>query len=117
MATIFSHALVGCTVLKLAPKKYQSKISYLVAGLTAILPDIDYLGYVSHIPYDSFWGHRGFSHSLVFALLAAVLAGLAIARKINTKFIVRFGIFFDGPQFKFPQWASGYFQNEAWLLQ
>jgi inner membrane protein len=50
-----------------------------VAVLASVLPDADWLGYVFGVPYDSLFGHRGFTHSLVFAaLLAALAAGLSL---------------------------------------
>ncbi|MDQ1348537.1 MAG: inner membrane protein [Acidobacteriota bacterium] len=40
-----------------------------IAALGSVLPDIDSLGFVFGIPYGSLFGHRGFTHSLAFALL------------------------------------------------
>ncbi len=46
----------------------------LVLGIfVSILPDADSIGFKFGVPYDSFWGHRGFTHSIVFALLAAII--------------------------------------------
>jgi inner membrane protein len=39
-------------------------------------PDIDVIGFRFGIRYGDFWGHRGFTHSLVFA---AILATSALA--------------------------------------
>lgn len=50
MATIFSHAFVGCTLVSLAPQKLRNKKNYILGGITAMLPDIDYLGFINHIP-------------------------------------------------------------------
>lgn len=38
-----------------------------------MLPDIDVIGFRYGVAYADFWGHRGFTHSLLFA---ALLAGL-----------------------------------------
>lgn len=38
-----------------------------------MIPDFDVIGFRFGIHYSDFWGHRGFTHSLVFA---AILAGL-----------------------------------------
>ena len=95
MATVFSHALVGCTVLNLAaPEQFKNKRNYFIAGLTAMLPDIDYLGYVKHIPYESFWGHRGFTHSIVFSLGVGVFTAFALNRKLNLRFLGLWILFF-----------------------
>lgn len=42
-----------------------------------MLPDIDVLGFRYGIPYASEFGHRGFTHSIVFALLIGGLCMLA----------------------------------------
>jgi inner membrane protein len=44
--------------------------------LCSVLPDIDVIGFRFGIHYGEFWGHRGFTHSLVFD---ALLAGIATA--------------------------------------
>lgn len=76
MATVFSHALVGATIVAVFPKKYRSQKVYALAALAAVVPDFDYAGYVARIPYESLWGHRGMTHSFVFALALALLFAL-----------------------------------------
>jgi len=41
--------------------------------LCSVIPDLDAIGFRFGIHYGDFWGHRGFTHSLIFA---ALLAGL-----------------------------------------
>lgn len=41
--------------------------------LCSVLPDLDVIAFAFGIRYGDFWGHRGFSHSLVFALLLALV--------------------------------------------
>lgn len=38
----------------------------------AVLPDIDSIGFALGIPYGSLFGHRGLTHSLLFALITGV---------------------------------------------
>jgi inner membrane protein len=40
-----------------------------------VIPDLDVIGFRFGIRYGDFWGHRGFTHSLVFA---AAIAGAAM---------------------------------------
>jgi inner membrane protein len=47
----------------------------LWAGL-ALLPDADVIGFSFGVDYGDPWGHRGATHSLVFALALAPLAGI-----------------------------------------
>jgi inner membrane protein len=48
-----------------------------IAGvLCSVLPDIDVVGFHFGIHYGDFWGHRGFTHSLLFALLLATFVAI-----------------------------------------
>ncbi|RKG84369.1 metal-dependent hydrolase [Corallococcus terminator] len=47
-------------------------------SLLALLPDADVVAFALRIPYAAPWGHRGASHSFVFAgMVALAVAGLA----------------------------------------
>jgi len=46
-----------------------------------MLPDLDVIGFTFGVPYGSKLGHRGFSHSLVFALGSALI-GYAYNRRL-----------------------------------
>jgi len=49
-----------------------------IAGIAAsMIPDADVLAFGFGIPYASDFGHRGFTHSLIFAIAAGLIAGLA----------------------------------------
>ncbi|MBX2841935.1 MAG: metal-dependent hydrolase, partial [Flammeovirgaceae bacterium] len=51
--------------------------------ICAIFPDADVIGFQLGISYSHFFGHRGFSHSLIFALLMAILIKLLFYRKLK----------------------------------
>ena len=77
MPTIISHGLAAYTLAKLSPVRWHAPWLLVVAVAVAILPDLDVVTFRLGIPYASPWGHRGFSHSIAFALLVALsLAGL-----------------------------------------
>jgi inner membrane protein len=74
MPTIFTHAAVP---LLLGAALGRRRISHrlLAAGaIAAMLPDADVLGFRLGIAYADAFGHRGAGHSLVLALLIALLA-------------------------------------------
>jgi inner membrane protein len=50
--------------------------------LCSVLPDLDLIGFRFGIPYGNFWGHRGFTHSLLFATLLAVLVSILAFRRL-----------------------------------
>lgn len=79
MASAFSHAAVAAAIGQgFRPDVMAAR--WLLAGMaSSIVPDLDVLGYVAGIQYGDLWGHRGMTHSLLFAIawgvgLAAVLA-------------------------------------------
>jgi inner membrane protein len=74
MPSIISHAVVPLAVgLALGSKAIPGRL--LLIGMTAaMLPDADVLAFRFGIPYAHQLGHRGITHSLVFALLLATLA-------------------------------------------
>lgn len=78
MASIITHGIVGATMsaaytftVEPMPRRF-----WILAVALAILPDADAIGFLLGVPYGSLFGHRGFTHSLLFALLA----GLATTR-------------------------------------
>ena len=72
MASIFGHAIVGYTVSKIISNN-NSKLLLVLAIASTILPDIDVLTFNFGIPYEAPFGHRGFTHSIFFAMLWATL--------------------------------------------
>jgi inner membrane protein len=46
----------------------------LVGALCAVIPDLDVIGFAFGVRYGAVLGHRGFTHSIVFAALLAALA-------------------------------------------
>ncbi len=73
MASAFSHIIIPIA-LKLAGRKNSIPWRLLFLGMfLSVAPDFDSIGFTFGIPYASQWGHRGFTHSLVFALVIALL--------------------------------------------
>ena len=78
MASLFTHAVVGAALAQASPEQWRADWRFWgLAVACSILPDIDSIGFHAGIPYGSLWGHRGITHSLLFAAILA--AGLAVA--------------------------------------
>lgn len=77
MASVFGH-VAASTALGYAffPKETRPAI-LLLAGFCAFAPDLDVLAFRFGIPYESQWGHRGWTHSLVFAVMLGGLMALS----------------------------------------
>ena len=76
MTTLISHPLpVLALGLALGPRVVPPRL--LLAGLLfTLLPDADVLAFRLGIAYADAFGHRGFSHSLLFAGLTGMLGAL-----------------------------------------
>ncbi|MBH1567155.1 metal-dependent hydrolase [Stenotrophomonas maltophilia] len=76
MPSIITHAAVPLA-LWCAADRGRIPAWLLAAGVVAaLLPDADVLAFALHIPYADAFGHRGASHSLLFAGVLAALAAL-----------------------------------------
>jgi len=76
MPSIITHAAVPLA-LWCAADRGRIPPRLLAAGVIAsMLPDADVLAFALHIPYADAFGHRGASHSLLFAGVLAMVAAL-----------------------------------------
>lgn len=82
MPTIFSHAVFAGLAGKAFFTRPVSVWFWLLTALCAMVPDADVVGFSFGVPYGSMFGHRGVTHSIVFAL---AFGGLVAA--INGKFL------------------------------
>jgi len=84
--TVFSHPAIALTAtwFRDLPRRV------IVAGaVVSILPDGDVAAFALGIPYAHPFGHRGFTHSIVFALLIASITTLLVSRT-RTAFVFLF---------------------------
>ncbi len=94
MPTIFSHP-APVLALGLAVGNQVIPPRLLLAGVAcSLLPDADVVGFFNGIAYADNLGHRGLSHSLLFAGLAGlVCVALAPALRCNRLSALLVGIF------------------------
>lgn len=76
MASAFGHALSAIALGSVFKSQLKTWKFWILGVVCSILPDADVITFQYGIPYESFWGHRGFTHSLLFALLVGVLITL-----------------------------------------
>lgn len=93
MPTILTHAAVPLALaIGLGQRRIGGRL--LAAGVVAsTLPDLDVLAFRFGIPYAADFGHRGFSHSLLFAGLIGLVGG-GLFRTWGAKFLVAFPFLF-----------------------
>lgn len=89
MPTIISHIAVPLAIgFGLGKRKVSEHL--LCAGVVAsVMPDADVIGFKFGIEYASQFGHRGFTHSICFALILGLIASLAY-RKLDCSRIAAF---------------------------
>jgi inner membrane protein len=63
----------------------------LLWAALSFLPDADVIGFAFGVRYGDEWGHRGATHSLMFALIVGVIA--ALVAMWNRRSALRTGVF------------------------
>jgi len=84
MASIFGHGLVAYTTSKIIDSK-SNRLLLILAICSSILPDLDVIAFKFGIDYSHPLGHRGFTHSILFAVLWSVLLSFLFGK--NRKLI------------------------------
>lgn len=79
MPTIFTHGAIGFTAAKTAFGGSIDLRLIIASIMFPILPDADGL-FTPWVPYEHPFGHRGFTHSLLFAALAGIVAAALAVR-------------------------------------
>ena len=87
MTTLFTHGYIGLSLFYIYKKSILAqalgKRKYLTLFLfimCSIIPDIDIITLYMGIPYGAVFGHRGFTHSIFFALILPLLLIVAFYR-------------------------------------
>jgi inner membrane protein len=83
MATIYTHAVVGLGMCKLGFSRPLPAVFWLLVGFLPIVPDFDVF---SSARYGAIYGHRGFTHTLFFALMLGLIASAATHRFLKIDF-------------------------------
>jgi inner membrane protein len=93
MPSVLTHPAVPLALAAACGQRYAPRLLLLVGFGASVLPDLDLLGLDLGIPYEHLLGHRGFSHSICFALLLGVGAAL-LYRKLQTSLSAAFAVVF-----------------------
>ena len=78
MASVFGHGLVAYTTTQIMDSRCGRSL-LILALISSILPDFDVITF-GMIPYDSIMGHRGFTHSILFAFIWSIILSLMFGR-------------------------------------
>jgi inner membrane protein len=69
LASLISHAVAALGIGTVFPRPQDRNRAWIIAAVCSMIPDIDVIGFRFGIRYGDFCGHRGFTHSLVFAAI------------------------------------------------
>ena len=73
MASALTHAFAAVALTKTLSHRKRDWRFWTLAVASSVLPDADVVGFALGIEYGDLLGHRGFSHSLLFAALWSLL--------------------------------------------
>lgn len=85
MASILSHPAVPIALAAGLGSRALPPQLTAAAIACSILPDVDAVLFWSGVPYDHTFGHRGFTHSIIFALIVAAAGAVAASRLGSTR--------------------------------
>src|SRR5438132_14427546 len=81
MASAFSHGVAAFGIGACFYRSSTPKRVWVAGMFCSVIPDFDVIGFRFGIHYGDFWGHRGFTHSLLFAaLLASIVMFIGFRR-------------------------------------
>ncbi len=92
MASFFGHALTSIAIGNGFSNTQKNFKFWFLGVFCAFLPDADVISFKLGIAYNSFWGHRGFTHSFVFAILLGLIITFIFYRKNTSK--IKYFLFF-----------------------
>jgi inner membrane protein len=81
MPTVMTHAMLGVAAAAVFPYGKSREKIFAFSILASVLPDADVIGFAFDVPYGHMFGHRGFFHSLFFALLVTIIIVCAAFRE------------------------------------
>jgi inner membrane protein len=91
MATLYTHAAAGLGIARLATARPMPWPYWVAAAGLPCIPDLDVF---STAAYGSPMGHRGITHSLVFALATGAVAAGLLYRRFGFRWCHLAGLYF-----------------------
>lgn len=81
MPSVFTHAVAGLSLGACFLKPDTPKSVLALGAACAVIPDLDVTGLLLGVGLDDPWGHRGFSHSMLFAVVLGYVCAWALWRR------------------------------------
>ena len=87
MPSAFGHAIFAASLTPFRPYKGKLLPTLLILMACATIQDLDVIGFEFGIHYRDMLGHRGFSHSILFALILGMFISYFFFKEERTKTI------------------------------
>src|SRR5919108_3994798 len=71
MCSVITHPAIPLALSPFLPRETMSRPLLLAGVVCSIVPDLDVIGFRFGIRYGDLLGHRGFTHSFLFAFILA----------------------------------------------
>ena len=81
MCSVLTHPVVPLALSAALPRGAASPTLLLAGAACAVIPDLDVVGFWFGISYQDMLGHRGFTHSILFAAALGALGSLTLFRR------------------------------------
>jgi inner membrane protein len=79
VASLLTHGVFAVALGQAAGQSARRDWRFWAAAvLCSILPDADVIGFRIGIHYGALWGHRGMTHSLLFAAITGLVVGVLL---------------------------------------
>lgn len=83
MPSAFTHAFAALALGKVSTSEKMPVRFWVFSALCAVVPDVDAISFAFGVRRGSMLGHRGLTHSLLFAMLLAILVVWLAFRSIQ----------------------------------
>lgn len=93
MPSAFSHIAIPLALGISAGKPSVSNRLIFLSMFCSVMPDFDVLAFGFGIPYESPFGHRGFTHSIFFSFVVAIIAA-CFSKQLKSKWQMTFTMVF-----------------------
>ena len=96
MCSVLTHPVVPIALAAILPHDTRSPTLVLVGAACAVIPDLDVIGIKFGVGSHPLLGHRGLTHSIVFAAVLGVLLTYTLFRNsLTPSWVVFLFVFFS----------------------
>jgi inner membrane protein len=81
MCSIITHPVVPVAISTLFPQQSLTPTIVIAGAICSVVPDLDVIGFRFGVKYEDMLGHRGLTHSILFAAVLGALLTYLLAEQ------------------------------------